>query len=301
MSVTTSVADSGPTLPQPAENRLAGTAGSRVGDRAFSAAAHGAGILVISLVLLLAVFLVSQAAPALAKNNVNFLTSRIWEVGGGTLRFGIADLLWFTVLASTVAMLLAVPVALGVALFLTHYAPARFAKIFSSLVDLLAAVPSIIYGLWGLNVLGPHVKDLQNFLAPKLEWIPLFSADTTVGSAGTIFLAAIVLAIMVLPIVTALSREVFAQTPPNHREAALALGATKWEMIRTAVLPFGRPGVKRLRSPSLSAPSPPIRRGPGHYLMVARRSPAGSPITPASLIPPLRQGHLLPPAWCSSS
>jgi phosphate transport system permease protein len=215
----------------------------RTGDRIFAGAAHGAGIFVIALVALLATFLLSQAAPALAKNQSNFLTARIWQVTGSEIRFGIADLLWFTLLTATTAMLIAVPISVGVALYLTHYAPPKLARSLGGLVDLLAAVPSIIYGLWGIKVLGPHIKDLQNTLVGPLGWFPLFSNDTTIGSDGTIFLAAIVLAIMVLPIITALSREVFAQTPSTHTEAALALGATKWEMIRTAVLPFGRPGV----------------------------------------------------------
>ncbi len=224
--------------------RLAQTASTgRLGDRLFSGAAHGSSLVVIGIVTLLGAFLISKAAPSLAQNQVNFLTSREWALAGTEIRFGIADLLWFTVLAATTAMLIAVPIAVGVALFLTHYTPNRISRILAALVDLLAAVPSIIYGLWGIKVLGPHIKGLQGFLEKYLGWVPLFSSDTTVSSAGTIFLAAIVLAIMILPIVTALSREVFAQTPTAHKEAALALGATKWEMIRTSVLPFGKPGV----------------------------------------------------------
>jgi phosphate transport system permease protein len=220
-----------------------GTSTGRLGDRLFAGAARGAGLLVIAMVSLVGVFLVSQAVPALAKDKANFLTSRVWEVDGDTLRFGIADLLWVTVAVATVAMLIAVPIAIGVALFLTQYAPERLARPFAALVDLLAAVPSIIFGLWGIKILGPYVLDVQGWLVSAFGWFPLFSPDTTISSAGTIFLASIVLAMMILPIVTALSREVFAQTPTTHKEAALALGATRWEMIRTAVLPFGRPGV----------------------------------------------------------
>lgn len=220
-----------------------GASTGRLGDRLFAAGAHGAGLVVIAIVVLVAAFLVSQAVPALAKDQVNFLTSRTWQVDTAQLRFGIADLLWVTVISSAVAMVLAVPVAIGVALFLTQYAPRRVARPFAAVVDLLAAVPSIVYGLWGIKVLGPYVQDVQGGLAGLLGWFPLFSPDTTVSSAGTIMLASVVLAIMILPIVTALSREVFAQTPVTHKEGALALGATRWEMIRTAVLPFGKPGV----------------------------------------------------------
>jgi phosphate transport system permease protein len=139
-------------------------------------------------------------------------------------------------------MALAVPVAIGVALFITQYAPRRLARPAAHLIDLLAAVPSIVYGLWGAKVLLPPYREhVQDPLANALGWIPLF--ERTSVSAGTILLVSIVLAIMILPIITALSREVFAQTPVAHKEGALALGATRWEMIRTAVLPFGRPGV----------------------------------------------------------
>lgn len=212
----------------------------RPGDRIFSGLATGSGILVVTLVAAVAVFLVAQAIPALTRNEAGFLTSREWQVSAGELRFGIADLLWVTVVSSVVAMLVAVPVAIGVALFLTQYAPRRLAKPFGALIDLLAAVPSIVYGIWGYFVLRDVVAPVQSFLQGSLGWIPVFRKETV---TGTIFLASIVLAIMILPIVTAISREVFDQTPPAHKEAALALGATKWEMVRTAVLPFGRPGV----------------------------------------------------------
>jgi phosphate transport system permease protein len=212
----------------------------RLGDRVFSGLATGSGAVVVALILAVAVFLISQAVPALAKNKANFFTDRVWEVTAGSLKFGIPDLLYVTVISSIVAMLIAVPISIAVALFLTQYAPKRLATPFAYLVDLLAAVPSIIYGLWGLIVLAPYVRPVQTFLGDHFGWIPLFEPP---ASTGTIFLASVVLAIMILPIVTALSREVFDQTPLTHKEGALALGATKWEMIRTAVLPFGTPGV----------------------------------------------------------
>jgi phosphate transport system permease protein len=216
----------------------------RLGDRLFGGAATGAGLLVIAIVTLIAVFLLSQAVPALRRDGANFLTSTEWNVAGDHPRFGIATLLWTTVASSVVAMVIAVPLGVGVALFVTQYAPRWLSRPAASLVDLLAAVPSIVYGLWGAYVFGPHITGLQSGLSAVLGWIPFFNNDTGgVDSSGTIFFIGIVLSIMVLPIVTALSREVFAQTPDTHKEAALALGATRWEMIRTAVLPFGRPGV----------------------------------------------------------
>ena len=194
------------------------------------------------MVTLIAVFLLSQALPALAKDKVNFLTSTQWNVDGTPLQFGIANLLWVTVLSSAIAMLIAVPLGVGVALFITQYAPIWLSRTAASLVDLLAAVPSIVYGLWGLQVLGTHMDGVQAALQSLFGWFPLFS-DAGIGAASTILTVSVVLSIMVLPIVTALSREVFAQTPTSHTDAALALGATRWEMIRTAVLPFGKPGV----------------------------------------------------------
>jgi len=219
------------------------TAGTgRLGDRLFGGTAKGAGLLVIVMVTLIAVFLLSQALPTLAKDKVNFLTSTQWNVDGTPLQFGIANLLWVTVLSSVIAMLIAVPLGVGVALFITQYAPAWLSRPAASLVDLLAAVPSIVYGLWGLQVFGPHMDGIQSVLKNLFGWFPLFK-ETGVGAASTILTVGVVLSIMVLPIVTALSREVFDQTPVAHTDAALALGATRWEMIRTAVLPFGKPGV----------------------------------------------------------
>jgi phosphate transport system permease protein len=214
----------------------------RLGDRLFGGAAKGAGIVVIALVTLVGVFLLWQAVPALGRDEANFLTSREWSVDGAHPRFGIAELLWTTVVTSLIAMAIAVPVGVAVALFITQYAPRWLSRPAANLVDLLAAVPSIVYGLWGLRTLGPRYQPIQDFLNDKLGWLPLFS-KTSVSGFGTILFIGIVLAIMVLPIVTALSREVFAQTPVTHKEGALALGATKWEMIRVAVLPFGKPGV----------------------------------------------------------
>jgi phosphate transport system permease protein len=212
----------------------------RLGDRIFSGLATGSGVLVVVLIVAVAAFLIGQAVPSLKDDKANFLTDRVWSVTDGSLSFGIPDLLYVTVISSLVAMIIAVPVAIAVALFLTEYAPKRLATPFGYLIDLLAAVPSIVYGLWGLLIFAQYVRPVQDFLGKVFGWFPLFDPP---ASTGTVFLASIVLSIMILPIVTALSREVFAQTPLTHKEGALALGATKWEMIRTAILPFGTPGV----------------------------------------------------------
>ena len=229
----------GPDGKQPLQGDRAST--GRFGDRLFGGAATLSGVVVIALVSLIAVFLVVQAVPALMNNSESFFTSRVWAPGGEKPAFGILEFLWTTVTASTIAMLVAVPVGVAVALFITQYAPTWMRRPAAGLVDLLAAVPSIVYGLWGLIAFAPVFKPVQGWIESALGWFPLF-APTGI-SGGTICFIGVVLAIMVLPIVTALSREVFDQTPTAHKEGALALGATQWEMIRTAVLPFGRPGV----------------------------------------------------------
>ena len=159
------------------------------------------------------------------------------------MHFGILDLLQVTVFVSVFALVLAMPVALGIAIFLTQYAPRRVAGPLAYMVDLLAAVPSIIYGVWGLYVLAPVIKPFAMWLNTNLSWLFLFkTGNASVAGGGTIFTAGIVLAVMILPIITAVTREVFVQTPRGQIEAALALGATRWEVVKTTVLPFGLSG-----------------------------------------------------------
>lgn len=220
----------------------AGRGTGRAGDRIFGGAATAAGVVVIGIVVLVGVFLLSQAIPSLMNNEANFLTSTEWTTGGDAPRFGIAGLLWATVAASMVALAVAVPVGVAVALFITQYSPPWLSRPAAQLVDLLAAVPSIVYGVWGLTIAGPAFKPIQDWIGATFGWIPLFRPENISGTS-TLFFVGLVLAVMILPIITAMSREVFDQTPITHKEGALALGATKWEMIRTAVLPFGRPGV----------------------------------------------------------
>jgi phosphate transport system permease protein len=154
----------------------------------------------------------------------------------------IGPLVFGTLLAALIALLIATPLAVAVALFITHYAPRRLAQGLGYVIDLLAAVPSIVYGLWGLAVLAPASLGLTTWLNTYVGWLPLFTGP--VSSTGrTMLVVGIALAVMILPIITAVSREVFLQTPKLHEEAALALGATRWEMIRMAVLPFGRSGI----------------------------------------------------------
>ncbi|GAA1099113.1 phosphate ABC transporter permease subunit PstC [Tsukamurella spumae] len=221
---------------------FAGSAGRM--EKIFKWAAQGAGILLIAVIGLIFLQLVVQAVPALTKNNVNFLTSSEWQTTPSNMRFGIVELLKITVLSSVMALVLAVPVAVGIATFLAQYVPRRIARALGAVVDLLAAVPSIIYGLWGILVLAPFLVPLQQWLNSNLGWFFLFKTGNMQISLGsTVFTAGIVLAIMILPIITSITREALWQTPVSQQEAALALGATKWEVVRLTVLPYGRSGI----------------------------------------------------------
>jgi phosphate transport system permease protein len=208
----------------------------RPGDRVFSGSSLGAGILILVALAAVAIFLVAESIPALVADPAELkgAPSSFWEYVG-PLAFG-------TVWAAALALLMALPVSIGIALFISHYAPRRIAQVLGYIIDLLAAVPSVVFGLWGIGVLAPFVQPFYAGLVENFGWFPLFSG-TVSGTGKTILTVAIVLAVMILPIITAVSREVFLQTPRLHEEAALALGATRWEMIRMAVLPFGRPGI----------------------------------------------------------
>ena len=211
------------------------------GDRIFLSLSRGSGVLLLLVMVAVAVFLGYRAAAVLGENHGNFLTTFEWNPTADPPVFGIAVLAFGTVVSSAIAMALAVPVAVGIALFLTHYAPRALAGPVAYVVDLLAAVPSIVYGLWGALVLVPHMDGLFGWLDHYAGWTGVLSWQG--GPARSLFTVGVLLAIMVLPIITNVSREVFRQVPRAHQEAALALGATRWEVVRLAVLPFGRSGV----------------------------------------------------------
>jgi len=217
----------------------------RWGDTIFYSIAVAAGATIIGAIALMGLFLLIRAVPSLAADNANFITSSEFvTTDENNLRFGIADLFRVTVLSSIFALAIAVPIAIGIATFLTNYAPRRLARPFAMLVDLLAAVPSIVFGLWGIFVLAPKLEPIQRFLNENLGWLFLFDkGNVSLAGGGTIFTAGVVLAVMILPIITSVSREVFSLTPKGHVEAAQALGATKWEVIRMTVYPYGRSGM----------------------------------------------------------
>lgn len=214
-------------------------------DLVFRSVTVAAGGVIVGLIALIGIVLVAQATPSLMANEINFLTSSEWNTSDpDSLRFGILDMLKVTVLSSLFALVLAVPVAIGIATYLVQYAPARLSRAFSAVIDLLAAVPSIIYGMWGLLVLGPWMVPFAEWLNRNLGWLFLFSdGNVSISGGGTIFTAGVVLAIMILPIITSMSRETIRQTPALHQEAALALGATKWEKIRMTCFPYAKSGM----------------------------------------------------------
>ncbi|HXQ89180.1 MAG TPA: phosphate ABC transporter permease subunit PstC [Solirubrobacterales bacterium] len=207
----------------------------RLGDRVFSRTAVVSAVTILALLAGVAMFLVSEGLPALTAS-----ASELPE--GKSFVDYVAPLAFGTVLASAIAALVAVPLAVGVALFITHVAPPRMALTLGYLVDLLAAIPSIVYGLWGIFVLGPAAVPVLKWLEERLGWLPFFEGPAS-ATGRTMLVAGLVLAVMILPIVSAVAREVFAQTPRKLQEGAQALGATRWEMIRIVVLPFGRSSV----------------------------------------------------------
>ena len=208
---------------------------ARLGDVLFAGIARGAGIVILLALAGVAVFLTVEGFPAFTASGTalsgasNFL-SYVWPLVFGTL------------LAASLALLMATPLAIGVSMVIAFYAPRRLAGTVSYLIDLLAAVPSVVYGLWGIGFLGPRLKPLYSWLEQHLGFLPFFAGPAS-STGRTILTASIVLAIMVLPIITAITREIFSQTPQLHREAAMALGATRWETMRLAVFPYARSGM----------------------------------------------------------
>jgi phosphate transport system permease protein len=227
-----------PTKTRPGRQRVP----QRPGDIIFSASAKYAGVLILVVLAAVAAFLIAQAWPAISTDPVELADRIQWIEEGQSLLGYVGPLVFGTILAALIALVIATPIAVGVALFISHYAPRRLATSFGYIIDLLAAIPSVVYGLWGGLWLMPKLYPIFNWLAENLGFIPLFEGPAA-NPPRTILTAGIVLAVMILPIITAVSREVFLQTPTLHEEAALALGATRWEMIRMAVLPFARSGV----------------------------------------------------------
>ncbi len=216
-------------------------------DRAFRGVARAGGLVVLVLLGLVGTFLTFRATQALRKAGFSFLTTQTWNPNGGG--FGIAAVLVGSILIALVAVVVAVPLALGTALYISEYAPRRIQRLLISLVDLMAAVPSVVFGLWGAFLVQWHVVSLSRWINDWFGWIPIFKVDgvtrhspqptATVYTSST-FIAGLVVALMITPIASSIMREAFSQAPPGEREGAYALGATRWGMIRAVVLPFGK-------------------------------------------------------------
>jgi len=218
--------------------------GGKSADKIFKWIAFACGALILVVLAAVFLFLFFRAWPLIGGDqNANRATIESFT-GGKAHNFWqyVGPLAFGTVLVAALALLIAFFVSVGIALFISQYAPKGLATALSMIVDLLAAIPSVIYGLWGGIVLVPAIYPFWNWVAKYLGWIPLFKGPAA-NPARTVATVAVVLAVMILPIITSMARDVYLQTPRLQQEAALALGATKWEMIKLAVLPFGKSGV----------------------------------------------------------
>jgi phosphate transport system permease protein len=213
-------------------------------DQVFRGILRGAGITVLAITAMILVFLVLQSSTAFSAEGLRFFTTS--TLSYGTDQFGVAALLPDTVLIAVIALAIAVPAGLATAIYISEYAPLGLRRPLIAVLDLLAAIPSIAFALWGFIYLMPRILGTDSWLARHLGFIPIFHfrlADTPSNFVGSTFVAGFVVSMMVIPIITSLSRQVFSQAPQGEREAAYALGSTRWGMVRTVVLPFGRAGV----------------------------------------------------------
>ncbi len=194
---------------------------------------------ILAILILMVAEMLHESLPAMKRFGWSFVTGRDWDAVQGS--FGALPFIWGSVISSICALLLATPLSVGTALFITEIAPRRFGALIASLVELLAAIPSVIYGLWGVLVMAPWLQgSVEPFLNDRLGFIPFFSG----APYGVSMLAAIfILMIMIVPIITSITKEVILAVPKSQKEAAIALGATRWEMIRMAVLPYGKSGI----------------------------------------------------------
>lgn len=213
-------------------------------DKVFRAVLRAAGSTVLVITGLIALFLVLKASSAFRKAGFSFFTSKTWIPAAN--RFGIATLLPDGVFIALIALVIAVPVALATAIFISEYAPHRLKKPLIALVDLMAAVPSIIYGLWGVFFLEPHIIGTVRWLSEHLAFLPFLKVrgeHAPSSFTSSTFIGGVVVSLMVIPIITSICREVFAQAPAGEREGAYALGSSRWGMVRTVVLPYGCGGI----------------------------------------------------------
>lgn len=215
-----------------------------VADKWFNRITLGSGVAVLVILTLVGLFLLIRSQDAISQTGLfTFLTRGEWRTDVQPARIGVLGLLTGTVLVAVTAVSIAVPFGVLAALFITEYSSPRSRRYLTALVDLFAAVPSLLYAIWGFLVLSPQIVPLSRWISRHFGWVPFLKTDDNASLTGSIFIAGIVVSLMVLPIVASVVREVFAQTPPGEKEAALALGSTRWGMIKSVVLPFGRGGI----------------------------------------------------------
>ncbi len=240
MTVTPTL-DPKPAGPPPAAFGLDGNR-RQLADRSFKLATLASGLSVLAILLLIAVSTTQKAWPAFRAEGISFVTGDRWAPNVDI--FGVLAFISGTMIVSAIALALAVPVSVGIALFLSELAPKRLRSVTIYVIDMLAAVPSVVFGLWGLIVLAPWIVKIYDWVAGVVDPVPvlntLFGAPV---SGRSFFTAGIILALMITPIVTSLTREVFDTVPSGQKEAALALGATRWEMVRGAIFPHSRSGM----------------------------------------------------------
>jgi phosphate transport system permease protein len=212
-------------------------------DRLFAFGSTASGLVVLVLLVLVGVFLLLRSQDAFDAMGWSFFTTVEWRPDLDPPEIGVLGLITGTVLVATIAFVIAVPLGVCAALFISDYAVGRWRALLTGLVDLLAAIPSLLYGLWGFRLLAEHMAPLSEWLSRHMSWFPPFRVGEGASFTGSMFIAGTVVSLMVLPIIAAVSREVFSQTPASEKEAALALGGTRWGMIRMVVLPYGRGGI----------------------------------------------------------
>ena len=213
--------------------------GARLPDRLLKWGLTGLSVAVLLLLLYFFLRLIGESRDVFSKEGVfGYVFDNNWAPG--TSHFGALPLLVGTLITSGLALVMGVPIAVATALFITELCPRRAKGPLTVLVELLAAVPSVVYGLWGFFILIPNLKPAEQWFADTFSFLPFVGGNV---AGPNYFIAGLILAIMIVPIVSAITREVMATVPPDHKEAALALGATRWEMIRTAILPYSRSGI----------------------------------------------------------
>ena len=213
----------------------------KIADRTFRIVALACGLLVLAILALIAIFMTNQAWPAFTRAGFHFITSRDWDPN--TNHFGALAFIYGTLGISLIALVFAVPVSLGIALFLTEVAPLRLRTPVVYVIDLLAAIPSVVFGLWGILALQTPLGKFYGDVSSFFSGVPVLDRIFRGNAGRSFFTAGIIVALMITPIITSLTREVFATVPRSQKEAALALGATRWEMMRTSILGYGRSGV----------------------------------------------------------